>query len=202
MFAHFVRSLLAHSLRSFAVLLLTHFVHSLLALASLALLSLTSFAPHLLTHFVRSLHFRSLTSFVRSHFCRSLCSLLACSLTSFVRSCFCRSLCSLLACSLTSFVRCALPPYDLVFHFTLHNLSGGGCPLKSPIACTITFYNSLIPSLCPYCRNKVPILVHLNCPVACTITFFLNSLVQSLVLSLFSIRLCNLFVPKNFSIKL
>ena len=85
---------------------------------------------------------------------------------------------SSLAHSLRSFAR-ALPPHDLVFRFALYNLSGGGCPLKSPIACTITFYNSLVPSLCPYCRKKAPILVHLDCPIACTITFF-NSFVQSL----------------------
>ena len=145
---------------------LTHFVRSLL--------SLTLFAPSLQTHFVHSLHFRSLTSFVRSW--RSLRLLLACSLTSSIRFAFAHSLRSFALG--TRFAR-ALPPYDLVFRFALYNLSGGGCPLKSPTACTITFYNSLIPLLCPYCRKKAPILVHLDCPIACTITFF-NSLVQSL----------------------
>ena len=167
--AHFVRSSLAHSLRSFAALSLTHFIRSLLALTSLALLLLTSFTPRLLTHFVRSLHFCPLTSFVRTF------------VTHFVRSSLAHSLRSF---ALGARFAHALPPYDLVFRFTLYNLSGGGCPLKSPIACTITFYNLLVPSLCPYCRKKAPILVHLDCPIACTITF-LYLLVQSLVLSLF-----------------
>ena len=68
----------------------------------------------------------------------------------------------------------ALPPYDLVFRFALYNLSGGICPLKSPIACTITFLQ-----------------------FARTIAFSI-----SLVPSLFPIRLSNRFVPKNVSIKL
>ena len=125
--------------------------------------SLRSFAPRLLTHFVRSLHFRSLTSFVRCTFAHSLRSFALGA--RFARAFVAHFIRFSLAHSLRSFAR-ALPPYDLLFRFALYNLSGRGCPLESPIACTITFYNSLVPSLFPF-RSY-----HRSFQFACPIALF------------------------------
>ena len=171
--AHFVCSSLAHSLRLFAALLLTHFVRSL------ALLSLTSFTPRLLTHFVHSLRFRSLTSFVRS--CHSLRLLLACSLTSFVRSHFAALRSCILLRSIQSLGwRLSIKkPNCLHYHFLqfAHTIAMSILPEEGAHFGSLRLSNHLYHHIFIFA-----------CAIACTITF--------------SIRLCNLFVPKNFSIKL
>ena len=129
---------------------------------------------------------RSLDAHLLTHFVRSLRSLIAHSLRSFAQ----RTL-----HSLTSFIRSTLASLT---HFvrSLRSLNARLLhiiPSISLATCEFAFRFALYNSRSRAVLRNTYLNVH---------SLFSNSFGQSFVPSLFQIRLCNRFVPKNFSIKL